>query len=232
MGSKRKTNETEEERKERKRLKKEAKKKTREEPKRPAAQDDDETLVGTSNLEPHVVPVVSRLLHKEKLSMTVSLLPGNLGFVEANVEDAMRGFLLKYSAGFKGILLAFEDLEIRNIGKGRILGELPHIHYDIECSALVFKPSVGADLDGMIVESFDSHVSMIVHDYFNASITAHHLQNSGFQYDQTEGEWVHSTSNNRLAKGALLGFTIERVHESGGIISIDGSDPQTRSVGA
>ena len=158
---------------------------------------------------------VSPLFHKQNLFITVSLLPGSLGHVLTHVEEAMRSFLLKYTAGVGGILLAFEDLELTNNGRGRILGELPNLHYDVECSALVFRPAVGVELDGRVVETFDSHVSIIVHQYFNASITARHLRAAGFRYDQTDGKWVHSESDKELSNDFLVRFTIERVHESG-----------------
>ena len=213
MVSKRRVNEAQAESRQRKRLKKETKRRSKE-------SDEQQTQEETDQIKTtkHAPNVVSPLLHKQRLSMIISLLPVSLGSVKENLEDAMKGFLLKFSAGFGGILLAFQDLEVINGGKGRIIGELPYIHYEVECSALIFKPQTGVEMNGMIVESFDSHVSMIVHQYFNASITAQHLRDSGFKYDTSGCRWVHAEDDNKtLSTNTLVRFTIERVHESGAL---------------
>jgi hypothetical protein len=61
--------------------------------------------------------------------------------------------LLKYSDGLGGILMAYDDIKLQDHegdnnskGKGWVLNELPHVHYDVSCNVLVFSPSVGCEV--------------------------------------------------------------------------------------
>jgi hypothetical protein len=87
------------------------------------------------------------VLTKKKIEFVVSLLPATLKNTEKSVEDSIRQLLLKYSDGIGGILLAFDKVKIKvehnSQGRGWILNELPYIHYNVSCGALVFCPTVG-----------------------------------------------------------------------------------------
>jgi hypothetical protein len=84
---------------------------------------------------------------KKKIEFVVSLLPATLRNTEKSVEDSIRQLLLKYSDGIGGILLAFDKVKLKveknSQGRGFILNELPYIHYNVSCDALVFCPTVG-----------------------------------------------------------------------------------------
>jgi DNA-directed RNA polymerase subunit E'/Rpb7 len=208
MASKRKhsTSETEGERKERKRLKKEAKKETSRSASStsaPEASPQKETSTANS----------PKVFLRKKLELTVSLLPGSLGDVQKSVEDSLRTFLLKYSDGVGGILLAFDHVKIE--GKGMILNELPYIHFDVSCDALVFCPTAGCQLTGVVTESFHSHLSLVVHHYFNANVSA--------EFDAEKELWFSQETSLGLSIGDQVQIIVGKVHESGGIISLDGS---------
>ena len=126
--------ETKEERKERKRLKREEKKRLKKERKESLKRERD---ANKASAEESSGPDV---FFRKKLELTISLLPGALGNVVESVEDSLRTFLLKYSDGIEGILLAFENVTI--LGEGMILNDLPHIHYNVQVDALVFSPVV------------------------------------------------------------------------------------------
>lgn len=195
---------TEEERQERKRLKKEAKKRRRSQEQEVAPE-----------------PVVSSSFLKKKVELTVSLLPADLANVKKSVEQHLRRFLLKYADGVGGIMLAFDNVKVGS--RGAILNELPYIHYAVSCDALVFAPKPDAALRGIVTESFHSHLSLIVHQYFNASISAEELRSAGFEFDEDAEQWYHNDA--ALTKDDSVEFVVGRVHESGGIISIDGGNP-------
>jgi hypothetical protein len=84
---------------------------------------------------------------KKEIEFVVSLLPSTLKNTEKSVEDSIRHLLLKYSDGIGGILLAFDKVKIKtdkhSRGRGMILNELPYIHYNVSCDALVFCPTLG-----------------------------------------------------------------------------------------
>ena len=87
------------------------------------------------------------ILSKRNLRLVVSLLPSTLGRNQEFVEDSIRLLLLKHSESVGGIMLAYDNVTIEagDDGKGRgwILNELPYIHYNVSCDALVFRPTVG-----------------------------------------------------------------------------------------
>jgi DNA-directed RNA polymerase subunit E'/Rpb7 len=165
---------------------------------------------------------------QKKIELTVSLLPCSLGDVVKHIEDSLRMFLLKYSDGIQGILLAFDNVKL--LGKGTILDDFPHIHYDVAFDALVFCPTVGYQLTGLVTESsFHSHLSLVVHRYFNASISAEQMRQAGFEFDDglEQWYWKDETSSGTLplTEDDPITFVCDKIHESGGIISLAGFQP-------
>jgi DNA-directed RNA polymerase subunit E'/Rpb7 len=225
MGSKRKRSsvggetetETETERKDRKRLKKESKKEKRK------SASSASNLPATSPEQATSTDDNSKVFLRKKLELTVSLLPGSLGDPQKSVEDSLRTFLLKFSDGVGGILLAFNNVKID--GKGMILNELPYIHFDVSCDALVFCPTAGCQLTGVVTESFHSHLSLVVHHYFNANVSAEHMRAAGYDFDAEQELWFSQETSLSLSKGDQVQFVVDKVHESGGIISLNGSVP-------
>lgn len=212
---KRKEGESKEEKRERKRLKKEAKRLSQ-------SSEADSPIItspiqaNNSNSHDEDVPVFFR----RTIELNVSLLPSALSNVKTNIEDSLRAFLLKYSDGIKGILLAFDNVEL--LGKGTIFNELPHIHYKVSADAVVFSPSIGCRLDGVVTEaSFHSHLSLTVLSYFNASIAAQEMSEAGFTFE--DDAWTFNGLP--LDKGDAVAFVCQKIYESGGIISIAGSKP-------
>lgn len=209
MGSKRKNasskTESKEERRARKRQKKEAKKRKKETSLSPTGKDD-------SNISEESSP---GLFSVKKILLSASILPAGLGDVKNSIDRCIRSFLLKYSESVGGIILGYKNVEILMDGKGRIVEELPHIHYDIRCDALVFAPIRNARLKGRVTESFHSHVSLVVFNYFNASISADRMREAGFEYDAEKGAWYNVDSENGIDKSSHLSFATEKVHEAG-----------------
>ena len=66
----------------------------------------------------------------------------------------------------------------------------------------------------------------MVHHYFNASISADKLRAAGFEYGEELEEWANEETGESIAKETFLNFIVERIHESGGIISIEGTRPR------
>ena len=230
MGKRRRDEgETAEQRKERKRLKREQKKIKKEE-----KEHEQQTTVVESIASKRSEPSHEKIdgFFRKKLELTISLLPAALENVLAHAEDALRIFLLKYSDGIGGILLAFENLKIisenKNSVSGIILDELPHIHYRVSMDALVFSPTAGSKMSGTVTESsFHSHLSLVVHKYFNASISSNMLRDAGFEFDTIQLQWYYQRDTNAtvLKRDDQIDFVCHKLCESGGIISIDGSNP-------
>jgi hypothetical protein len=219
--------ETEEQRKERKRIKKEQKRRKKE-----GKENEQQIELPTATTVSEESHELSDVFYRKKLELTISLLPSALSNVLVHAEDALRLYLLKYSDGIGGIMLAFENVKILSENQdnvaGSILDELPYIHYKVSTDVLVFNPSPGSKMSGTVTdESFHSHVSLIVHNYFNASIPADMLRDAGFEFDTVQMQWYYQRDPNATAlkRNDHIDFTCHKLYEAGGIISIEGTDP-------
>lgn len=164
-------------------------------------------------------PHQSIVFFQKQVEVTVSILPFGLRDLRKSVNDSLRLWLLRYSSGLGGILLSFSNVQV--LTDGKIMNDLPHIHYQVSCDMLVFDPLVGTDLNGVVTESFHSHISLLVFGYFNASIPVVCLKDAGFEFD---GEhW--KLGGTPVALGENVHFRVNKVYESGGIVSIEGSQP-------
>ena len=243
MDKKRKRDETEEERKERKRIKKEAKrmKKQRQSSESLTVLQNSSSSRITETATPTAVASSSSIMSKNPLEnnrscllrktirMIFSLYPADLEDVVRAIKRSLRHNLLKYIAGMDGVLLAFDNVRIvPNGGRtaGVILNEQPHLHYLADLDILVFAPTCGVRLLGTVTECFESHVGLLVHNFFNASVTSDNLVTAGFSFDADRGEWVHEDDGSTaIAADEAVDFTVEKVHECAGTISMEGTDP-------
>ncbi|KAG7367780.1 hypothetical protein IV203_030523 [Nitzschia inconspicua] len=142
---------------------------------------------------------------QKRVQLTISLLPYSLRNMQGSIRASLRKRLLQYSDGWGGILLAFDNITFRNTdnnnnnnnkGRGWILNELPHIHYEIECDVLVFAPTVGCQLQGTVSECFPSHISILVFGYINAMVSADTLLKTGLRYDHESHTWTVAQEGN------------------------------------
>uniref|UniRef100_A0A7S2UC88 RPA43 OB domain-containing protein n=1 Tax=Attheya septentrionalis TaxID=420275 RepID=A0A7S2UC88_9STRA len=168
---------------------------------------------------------------KRQLSLLVSLYPASLGSVSDHICRSIRSLLLKFSDGVDGILLAFDNVKILgreqegDLGRGRILNEMPQIHYRVLLDALVFCPVVGMKLTGKVNESFPSHIGMLVHAFFNAMVSSDHLRAAGYIFDRDAQHWTSSVDNTAIGIDDQVEFSLDKLHECAGVISLEGCNP-------
>lgn len=210
--------ETMEEKKARKRQKKEAKKRkheSSESPTLPAMGTRDSVESDKPQQQQQQQHDEKGILTCRKIHLNASVLPSGLGDVKASVDRCIREFLLKYNERIQGIVLAYNNVHISKDGRGRIVEELPHIHYDVMCDAIVFAPILKGQLKGRVTESFHSHLSLVVFNYFNASISAAQLRAAGFEYNSEKDLWYETESEYVVEKASYIKFAIENVYEAG-----------------
>ena len=82
-----------------------------------------------------------------------------------------------------------------------------------------------AQITGVVNESLPSHLGILVFSLFNASVTADHLHRAGWSFDLTSRKWTKEEGDEEFGIGSLIKFRIERIHEVGGEISMDGMQP-------
>lgn len=168
---------------------------------------------------------------EKQLKVLISLPPSALSNIPSALNSSMQGLLLKYSDSLGGVLISYQDIQLdessSDAGHGRIINEMPHIHYHVKCNVLVFNPSVGTVLRGKVNESFPSHVGLLVHELFNAMISSELLRQNGFQFDDEAHEWRKSEGSvDRVIKiNDGMEFTVHKLHECNGMISLDCKNP-------
>mmetsp|Transcript_31794 Transcript_31794/g.46889 ORF Transcript_31794/g.46889 Transcript_31794/m.46889 type:complete len:220 (+) Transcript_31794:44-703(+) len=170
---------------------------------------------------------------RKKIRMLFSLYPSDLHDVHEEIRRSLKLKLLRYIPGIEGVLIAFDDIKLvtsvpgsSKTAGGIILNEQPQIHYLSELDTLLFCPQVGKVVAGKVTECYESHVGLLVNNFFNASITSDHLQEAGFSF-LNDGfgatTWVHKDGSAIIASEETITFTIEKVHECAGTISMEGS---------
>mmetsp|Transcript_32076 Transcript_32076/g.75415 ORF Transcript_32076/g.75415 Transcript_32076/m.75415 type:complete len:271 (-) Transcript_32076:32-844(-) len=172
---------------------------------------------------------------RKRAKLSISLLPWSLKDCKQSVENSLRKMMLKYSNGLGGILMAYDDVRLEDKdnktntttrtseGKGWILNELPHVHYDVSCNVLVFFPSIGCQLKGVVNECFPSHVGMLVFGYINAMVSAETIRQAGYTFDVELQTWTKGGDS--IASGARINFVVTKIHECDGTLSLEGDKP-------
>jgi len=197
----------------------------------------------------------SNPFERKKARLLVSLLPASLRNINKAINGAMQSLLLRYSDGIGGVLLSFDNIQIEDENQphnnhddtlltttttqqrkghcittgggryGRILDEMPHIHYYITSNILVFSPTLQQQITGVVNESFPSHVGILAYDFFNAMVSAESLRAGGFTFDSDLNEWSRVDTGVVVQIEDSMVFTVDKIHECSGLISIEGSHP-------
>lgn len=82
-------------------------------------------------------------------------------------------------------------------------------------------------MQGKIIESFPSHLGLLVLDYVNAMIPAEKLHKVGYSYDYDLGGWALEDGCKIFSKNAAVNFVVEKIHECAGSISLEGAQPSS-----
>eukprot|EP00566_Odontella_aurita_P019069 CAMPEP_0113599160 /NCGR_PEP_ID=MMETSP0015_2-20120614/41986_1 /TAXON_ID=2838 /ORGANISM="Odontella" /LENGTH=310 /DNA_ID=CAMNT_0000507253 /DNA_START=154 /DNA_END=1085 /DNA_ORIENTATION=- /assembly_acc=CAM_ASM_000160 len=164
-----------------------------------------------------------------KVRAVVSLSPSSLLDVQGNVRRLSCEDVTRYAS-----------VSSATAGRGGVVNELPYVHFDVEVSAVIFNPSIGTRLTGEVNESFPSHVGVLVNGFINASVSADQMREAGYVFDGESNEWRNGNAaysedaavkKEPAAPEEMVGasdritFTLQKVHECDGIVSMEGSDP-------
>jgi hypothetical protein len=223
---------------------------------------------------------------------TVALLPSSLPDVSTIIKSRLNALLLMYDSNMGGVLLSLEE-DVRllpidylspspnNRGDnsnnnsmllgGRIINDLPYIHYRFEVNGLVFCPTVGMKMKGQVVECTPTFITLTTHHILSTKISTEKLHEQGFFYNSVSMEWMReqrgggggggggetttslstrsnsSSSSSSIEGGGtvdhlennlgrqspstsiylddIVEFVVDRIHECGGYISLDGTRP-------
>ncbi|XP_022341237.2 DNA-directed RNA polymerase I subunit RPA43-like [Crassostrea virginica] len=128
--------------------------------------------------------------------------PRFLGNTRKGVEEALKSERNLVSEEFGGALIAYNNIQVQQ-AMGLIVD--PYIHFDIVADFIVFKPTVGSILTGVVHRVFKSHVSLLVYGIFNASIKK------------------SKSNEDQLREGSEVEFKVERIYVNNRILSMHGA---------
>ncbi|PWN35715.1 uncharacterized protein FA14DRAFT_121274, partial [Meira miltonrushii] len=89
-------------------------------------------------------------------------------------SEQLDSLLMRYVPQFEGVLMSHSNLNFKQ-KLGKIDGDGAFANVLVGVNGLVWAPKIGMRLEGKIKLSTPSHVSLLVHGIFNASITSAHL---------------------------------------------------------
>lgn len=138
-----------------------------------------------------------------------------LGRLKEGVKEELKSKLMKYSDVLEGVPVNYENIQIQQ-RTGSIVDELPYIHFDVKVNFIVFKPTVGSTLVGVVNKFGADHVGCLVHNCFNASVSTSNFRN-GLIYDN-------------LAIGSQFAFKVIGTEAVNGVLAITGRVEQQKET--
>ena len=163
----------------------------------------------------------------EQIELKAKLSPCFIGNVKSGVQDILNRRLLRYTPAFEGIMVAYFDTKLQS-DAGFIRNELPHFFVNISTKALLFRATSGMRMIGTVNKVSSSHIGMLVHDLFNASVVVGQLR-EGSAYDAVTETWTLQPNSEKVKVGSTVSFLVSKFEfeEEVGLISIFGSDLST-----
>ena len=139
--------------------------------------------------------------------------PRFLGRLKEGVAEELNSRLMKYSDLLQGVPVCYENFKILQ-RSGSIINELPNIHFDVKVNFIVFKPSIGSKLVGVVNKIGVDHVGCLIHNCFNASVAKSNFKN-GLIYDS-------------LDIGSKFSFRVIGTEAVNGVLAITGEVSEHR----
>lgn len=189
---------------------------------------------------------LSDCFHKITTSMYVSLAPSYLKQpLEGIKSQHLDPLLMKHFPQAGGVVIGYDGLRLsaeHNVDDDTVVAKVnahsPFAFLWVSVDMLVWKPQVGDVLEGHIYMQSPSHIGLLVNDTFNASIKKNHIpenwtfvpgqadevdaeeEEGSSKKSQSLGQWI---DENEMAIDGKLKFTVRAIHNSGRVVSVEGS---------
>jgi len=194
------------------------------------------TILGTVALLPTSLPDVPKCI-KSLLQTLLLMYDSNMGGVLLSLEDDIKLLPIDYKApSSRGGSSSNNNRNSSGLIGGRIVDDLPYIHYKFQINGLLFCPTLNMKLTGQVIECTQTYITLTTHHILSTKISTEKLQDVGFYYNETSFEWErkNDTLGGPLTTIYLddkVDFIVERIHECGGYISLDGMRPEVSTLG-
>ncbi|CEP64845.1 DNA-directed RNA polymerase I subunit RPA43 LALA0_S14e00584g [Lachancea lanzarotensis] len=191
----------------------------------------------------------SKCIVRVPVSMYVSLAPTYMGEPNKGIKKQhLNPMIMKYSSDVGGVVLGYQNLEIKDASPDDELSEHKLIKVSADtpfgfawCSVdlYVWQPQVGNVIEGWVFIQSPSHIGLLIHDAFNASIKKttippewtfiHNEDINGSEEGGNDGDAEqprslgHWVDENGQQLDGKLKFTVRNVYTTGKVISLEGS---------
>lgn len=189
---------------------------------------------------------LSECFQKLTTSLYVSLAPcHNSNPINGIKEQHLDPLIMTYFSKAKGVVLAYSNIRLNDDNKSedtsgnaitiaKVEGSSPFTFFWITVDLLIWRPQLGDILEGHIYMQTPSHIGILVHDTFNASIKKMNIPNDWSFIPSQKDEYSEENSNNFKSFGywvdenemkieGKLKFTIKAIHTAGKVVSVEGT---------
>ncbi|XP_052066352.1 DNA-directed RNA polymerase I subunit RPA43-like [Mytilus californianus] len=139
----------------------------------------------------------------------VVLPPKFFNSILQGVKEHLNSELQLVASWTDGVLMAYNNVKILET-VGRIFDESPYIHFNVEADFIMFRPTVGCLLKGIVNKKSTYHVGCLVHQCFNASI---------HKPKDMQSEW----EGTQLQLGDEFIFKVTNIYTNNGVLSLRGN---------
>lgn len=145
--------------------------------------------------------------------LELELHPSKTGNILGGVRDRLNNMLMRYSEDFGGVVLSYSNEKLTST-KGAILESLPYVHVQATAVLLLFSPTVGQTLEGVVNQVCGDHLGLLVMGVFNASIAVTDTEDS-FDFDESEQSWSGKVDyRHKISVGTNVKFRLKGMQEA------------------
>jgi hypothetical protein len=166
---------------------------------------------------------------KTATTLRVKLAPRFISKPREGIDLVLNQMLMRFSMDLGGVVLSYSKVRPASpVSKpsGMITGINPYIYVDVALEALVFKAELGSQLVGTVNKVGESHIGLLVHGLFNASVAE---LPEAYTFDHASGCWTCPAGQEScglptaIGIGTEMSFVVRKVYTEAGLISIQGT---------
>ncbi|KAL2916138.1 hypothetical protein HK105_204229 [Polyrhizophydium stewartii] len=161
-----------------------------------------------------------------RAQIRISLSPLFMSSPLDGIKDYLNTFVMRYIPELGGVVLSYSDIEpIAPVG--HIMDECPFALISVRASFVLFSPSVGSTLYGVVNKVSPDHIGLLVYGVFNASIPSSHIRLDEFAWSTDAHAWQFTSAKDEtlqfVASGSVIKFTVASLITANKMLAISGS---------
>ncbi|KAJ3400345.1 hypothetical protein HDU80_007065 [Chytriomyces hyalinus] len=154
------------------------------------------------------------------------LAPCFIGDHLRGVHEQLDSYLMRYIPELKGVPISYSNVHIVE-DAGNVLYDSPNTHFNATCRFVLFAPTEGSILVGLVNKVSSDHIGLLVHGVFNASIAAEHVRKTEFKFNNSTKVWNRCVDGNEtadsIAPGSIVKFTVVGLPTNNNMLTLTGS---------